>query len=71
SLLNDASSLLIYRIAVGAVVMEHLTWSEVAPTIALGLVGSVLAGLVAGRIIPPIMERVREVPSAIIVQFAT
>ncbi len=48
SLLNDASALLIYRIAVGAVVMEHLKWSEVAPTIALGLVGSVLAGLWPG-----------------------
>jgi CPA1 family monovalent cation:H+ antiporter len=71
SLLNDASALLIYRIAVGAVVMEHLKWSEVAPTIALGLVGSVLAGLLAARLIPPIMERVTEVPSAIIVQFAT
>jgi NhaP-type Na+/H+ or K+/H+ antiporter len=30
SLLNDASALLIYRIAVGAVVMEHLKWSEVS-----------------------------------------
>lgn len=71
SLLNDASALLIYRIAVGAVVMEHLTWSEVAPTIALALVGSVLAGFVAGRITPLLMERMKEAPSAIIVQFAT
>ena len=71
SLLNDASALLIYRIAVGAVAMQHLKWSEVAPTIALGLVGSVLAGLLAGRIIPHFMERVTQVPSAIIVQFAT
>ncbi len=70
SLLNDASALLIYRIAVGAVVMEHLKWSEVAPTIALALVGSVLAGLLAGRIIPLLMETRKEAPSAIIVQFA-
>lgn len=28
SLLNDATALLIYRIAVGAVVTEHLTWSR-------------------------------------------
>lgn len=71
SLLNDASALLIYRIAVGAVATEHLTWSQVAPTMALALVGSVAAGLLAGRIIPLFMERVREAPSAIIVQFAT
>src|SRR5260370_9032270 len=51
--------------------MEHLKWSEVAPTIALGLVGSVIAGLLAARIIPLLLERVTEVPSAIIVQFAT
>src|SRR5262249_31352881 len=71
SLLNDASSLLIYRIAVGAVAIEHLKWSQVAPTIALGLVGSVLAGLLVARIIPLFLERVTEAPSAIIVQFAT
>ncbi|MFK4719795.1 NhaP-type Na+/H+ or K+/H+ antiporter [Bradyrhizobium niftali] len=71
SLLNDATSLLIYRIAVGAVVMQHLKWSEVAPTIALALVGSVLAGLLAGRIIPLFLQRVKEAPSAIILQFAT
>lgn len=71
SLLNDASALLIYRIAVGAVVMEHLQWSEVTPTIALALVGSVLAGFVAGVTMPRLLERVKEAPSAIIVQFAT
>ncbi|MGY3455387.1 Na+/H+ antiporter [Bradyrhizobium sp. LM3.4] len=71
SLLNDATALLIYRIAVGAIATEHLAWSQVAPTMALALVGSVVAGLVAGRIIPLFMERVKEAPSAIIVQFAT
>ncbi len=71
SLLNDASALLIYRIAVGAVVMQHLTWREVAPMIALALVGSILAGLLAGRLVPLLMERLTEAPSAIIVQFAT
>jgi CPA1 family monovalent cation:H+ antiporter len=71
SLLNDASALLIYRIAVGAVALEHLKWSEIAPTIALALAGSVVAGLLAARLIPPLLERVTEAPSAIIVQFAT
>jgi CPA1 family monovalent cation:H+ antiporter len=71
SLLNDASSLLIYRVAIGAVAMEHLKWSEVAPTIALGLVGSVVAGFLLARLIPYVFERITEAPSAIIVQFAT
>nr|WP_249142152.1 sodium:proton antiporter [Bradyrhizobium diazoefficiens] len=71
SLLNDASALLIYRIAVGAIAIEHLKWSQIAPTIALVLVGSVLAGFLAARILPLFLERVKEAPSAIIVQFAT
>ncbi|MGV7214374.1 cation:proton antiporter [Bradyrhizobium sp. UFLA05-112] len=71
SLLNDASALLIYRIAVGAVVMEHLKWSEIAPTIALALGGSIVAGYLAARIMPLFITRITEAPSAIIVQFAT
>jgi len=35
SLLNDASALLIYRVAVGAAVAEHSKWSAFAPEIAL------------------------------------
>ncbi|MGX4802024.1 cation:proton antiporter [Bradyrhizobium guangdongense] len=71
SLLNDATALLIYRIAVGAVVTEHLTWGQVVPIMTLALVGSVIAGFLAGRINPLFIERVKEAPSAIIVQFAT
>lgn len=71
SLLNDATALLIYRIAVGAVAMEHLKWSEVAPTIALALVGSAVAGFVAARVVPLLLERITEAPSSIIVQFTT
>ena len=71
SLLNDASALLIYRVAVGAVAMEHLKWSEFAPTVVLALAGSVIAGYLIARIMPLVMERITEAPSAIIVQFAT
>jgi CPA1 family monovalent cation:H+ antiporter len=71
SLLNDASSLLIYRVAVGAVAVEHLKWSEFAPTVVLALGGSVVAGYLAARIMPLFITRMTEAPSAIIVQFAT
>src|SRR5213079_1501438 len=37
SLLNDASALLIYRIAVGAAATRHFAWQDFAPTIVLGL----------------------------------
>ena len=45
SLLNDASALLIYRVAVGAAAMEHFRWSAFAPAIVLALAGSLIAGL--------------------------
>src|SRR6478609_11497045 len=44
SLLNDASALLIYRVAVGAVAVEHLRVREFAPSIVLALAGSLVAG---------------------------
>ncbi len=37
SLLNDASALLIYRVAVGAAVAQHFKWSDFAPAIAIAL----------------------------------
>jgi CPA1 family monovalent cation:H+ antiporter len=70
SLLNDASALLIYRVAVGAAAVEHFTWSEFAPSIALALVGSLLAGYLFARLSVPLTQRIKDAPSAIIVQFA-
>jgi monovalent cation/hydrogen antiporter len=68
SLLNDASALLIYRIAVGAAV-THLEWSEFTSSILLAMVGSLLAGFLAARIWLRLTERVDDAPSAIILQF--
>lgn len=70
SLLNDASALLIYRIAVGVVAVQHLEWSKAAPAVAWALVGSLLVGYVAARLWLPLTQRITEAPSAIIVQFA-
>ncbi|HMM92856.1 cation:proton antiporter [Bradyrhizobium sp.] len=70
SLLNDASALLIYRVAVGVAVAHHFTWSAFAPSLALALVGSLLAGYLCARIWMPVTQRITEAPSAIIMQFA-
>src|ERR1700754_2536844 len=43
SLLNDASALLIYRIAVGAAAVEHFRWTAFVPDIGLALIGSLVA----------------------------
>ena len=69
SLLNDASALLIYRIAVGAVAARHLSWSEFTSSIALVLVGSLVAGYVLGRLWLLIAPCFDDAPSAIILQF--
>ena len=48
SLLNDASALLIYRLAVGAVAAGGFAMSDVAPAFLLAVVGSVIAGPALG-----------------------
>ncbi|WOH66959.1 sodium:proton antiporter [Bradyrhizobium sp. BWA-3-5] len=70
SLLNDASALLIYRVAVGIATAHHLRLSEFAPSLGLALVGSLAAGYLCARLWLPLTQRITEAPSAIIVQFA-
>ena len=70
SLLNDASSLLIYRVAVGAAAVEHFRWSQFAPSIALALAGSLVAGYLFARLSLLLTKGITEAPSAIIAQFA-
>jgi monovalent cation/hydrogen antiporter len=70
SLLNDASALLIYRIAVGAAAVQHFKWSEFAPQVVLALAGSLVAGYLFARIVTFLTRRISEAPSAIITQFA-
>src|SRR5918999_1139005 len=48
SLLNDASALLIYRLAVGAAAAGAFSLSDVAPTFLLAVAGSVVVGPVLG-----------------------
>ena len=70
SLLNDATALLIYRIAVGAAAVEHFAWSRFAPSVALALAGSLIAGYFTARLWMRITARVSDAPTAIILQFA-
>jgi CPA1 family monovalent cation:H+ antiporter len=70
SLLNDASALLIYRIAVAAVAVDGFSIGRVVPVFALAVVGSVIAGFVLARAYATVVSRVTDVPSAIILQFA-
>ena len=69
SLLNDASSLLIYRLAVGAVAAGGFSPATVAPTFLLAVAGGIGAGLACGWLVLRLMEKVEHIPTAIILQF--
>jgi monovalent cation/hydrogen antiporter len=71
SLLNDASALLIYRLAVGAVAANGFSIAEVAPTFLLAVAGSIVAGPALGWLTLRVMDRVQHVPTAIILQFVS
>ncbi len=71
SLLNDASALLIYRLAVGAVAAGGLSVGAVAPTFLYAVAGSMIVGPVLGWLTLQWAERVQDVPTAIILQFVT
>jgi monovalent cation/hydrogen antiporter len=71
SLLNDATALLILRLAVGTVAAGAFSFTAVAPTFLLAVVGSLLAGPLLGWLTFKVMVRIQHVPTAIIVQFVT
>jgi CPA1 family monovalent cation:H+ antiporter len=71
SLLNDASALLIFRLAVGAVAANGFSASAVAPTFLLAVAGSLVAGPALAWVLMQVMGRVQHVPTAIILQFAS
>jgi Na+/H+ antiporter len=69
SLLNDATALLIYRLAVGAVAADGFTWDAVGPAFLLGVAGSLVTGFLFGRLVLYVMDRVEHIPTSIILQF--
>ena len=71
SLFNDATALLIYRLAVGAAVAGSFSLMSVAPAFLLAVAGSVVVGPALGWLTVRLMERVQHIPSAIILQFAS
>jgi monovalent cation/hydrogen antiporter len=71
SLLNDASALLIFRLAVGAVAGKGFSIAAVAPTFLLAAAGSLVVGPALGWLVLRLMERVKHMPTAIILQFVS
>jgi CPA1 family monovalent cation:H+ antiporter len=69
SLLNDASALLIYRLAVGAVAMNTFSIGTLAPTLLLVVVGSIVVGPALAWLFMWLTRGVRDAPTSIILQF--
>ena len=70
SLLNDATALLIYRIAVSVAMGATFTPSG-AGLQGLAMIGSVAAGFALAHLITRVTRIIKDVPSAIVLQFAT
>jgi CPA1 family monovalent cation:H+ antiporter len=71
SLLNDATSLLIYRVAVSIAMGETVSVATTVPRLVLVVVASLVVGWVLAKGVGKIMRRVDDVPTAIVLQFAT
>ncbi|RWE38546.1 MAG: sodium:proton antiporter [Mesorhizobium sp.] len=69
SLLNDATALLIYRLAVSAA-LGSIMLSNAVPTILLSTIGSLVAGYVLGRFSLLTLTRIDDAASSTVVQFA-
>ncbi|HEX8721806.1 MAG TPA: sodium:proton antiporter [Pyrinomonadaceae bacterium] len=71
SLFNDASALLVYRLAVGATLTGFLSGWSVIPTLLVVTVGSVVLALVLARLTLAVNARISDVSTAVVVQFCT
>jgi CPA1 family monovalent cation:H+ antiporter len=69
SLFNDASALLIYRVAVAAAMGGAVIGWGVVPMLLVMSVGSVLLGLVLSRITLLVNSRIHDIATSVIVQF--
>jgi Na+/H+ antiporter len=69
SLFNDASALLVYRMAVGATVTGFMSGWEVLPMLLGVTLGSVILGLVLAPLTLAVNARINDVATAVVVQF--
>jgi Na+/H+ antiporter len=69
SLLNDASALLIYRLAVGAAIANAGNSIGVVSSLAFVLIGSIVVGVLYALVFGNIVRRFSHVPSSIVMQF--
>jgi CPA1 family monovalent cation:H+ antiporter len=69
SLLNDASALLVYRLAIMTVLAGHLGFASFAPVFLLTVFGSLAAGVACAFVLRPLTSGFHDVPILLILQF--
>jgi len=69
SLFNDASALLVYRLAVGATIAGFVSGWAIVPLFLGVTVGSVVLGVVLAWLLAQLVVRIHDVATAIVVQF--
>ncbi|NVJ24252.1 Na+/H+ antiporter [Myxococcus sp. AM011] len=69
SLFNDASALLVYRLAVGAALAGTLSPVSAIPLLLVVTVGSVALGFVLSHVVLRVNARIHDVATAVVVQF--
>lgn len=69
SLLNDASALLIYRLAMGAAIAPTGNALDVTSSLAFVLIASVALGILFAYVFGGVVNRFSHVPSSIVLQF--
>jgi Na+/H+ antiporter len=70
SLFNDASALLVYRIAVGAALTGHFSGYRIVPELLLTCGGGLFVGVVLARLYLRVpQERIMDVPTSVLTQF--
>jgi CPA1 family monovalent cation:H+ antiporter len=69
SLFNDATALIIYRLAVASVVTGTLSGWSVIPMLAVVAVGSVVLGAVLSRVMRLVISPIEDVATSVVVQF--
>ncbi len=71
SLFNDASALLIYRLAVAATITGSFSGWNAIPMLVVVCAGSVLFGYLVSRLLTRVMPHITDVATSVIVQFVS
>ncbi|SDZ70776.1 sodium/proton antiporter, CPA1 family [Variovorax sp. YR266] len=70
SLLNDASALFVYRLALMTMIVGPLGFNDYLPVFLLTVFGSIAAGIGLAFVLKPVMSAPKHVPTSLILQFS-